>query len=92
MTITGLVSALIVGAVIGALGRLILPGRQSIPVWLTILVGVVAALIGTFLAQAFGIPTSTPGIDWMELLVQLVVAVIGVAIAAGAYSRHGVRR
>jgi uncharacterized membrane protein YeaQ/YmgE (transglycosylase-associated protein family) len=92
MTITGLLSALVVGAVIGALARLILPGRQAIPIWLTILVGIVAALIGTFLARAVGIPTTTGGIDWMELLVQLIVAVIGVAIVAGVYVRRGVRR
>jgi uncharacterized membrane protein YeaQ/YmgE (transglycosylase-associated protein family) len=92
MTITGLLSALVVGAVIGALARLILPGRQAIPIWLTILVGIVAALIGTFLARAVGIPTTTGGIDWMELLVQLIVAVIGVAIVAGGYVPRGVRR
>jgi uncharacterized membrane protein YeaQ/YmgE (transglycosylase-associated protein family) len=60
--------------------------------WVTVVVGIVAALLGTFLARGFGIPTTTPGIDWMELLVQLVLAVIGVAIAAGAYHRRGVRR
>lgn len=88
MTITGLVSALVVGLVIGGLARLVLPGRQNIPVWLTI----VAAVIGTLLARALGIPTTTRGIDWLELLVQLVVALIGVAIVAGAYARRGVRR
>lgn len=92
MTITGIISAIIIGAVIGGLARLILPGRQPIPVWLTILVGIVAAFIGTFLARAFGIPTNTPGIDWLELLVQLVVAVIGVALVAGLYARRGVHR
>jgi uncharacterized membrane protein YeaQ/YmgE (transglycosylase-associated protein family) len=33
MTVTGLISALVIGAVIGGLGRLILPGKQHIPVW-----------------------------------------------------------
>jgi uncharacterized membrane protein YeaQ/YmgE (transglycosylase-associated protein family) len=92
MTITGIITAIVVGAIIGALARLVLPGRQNIPIWLTIVVGVVAAVIGTFLARAFGIPTATSGIDWLELLVQLVVAVIGVALVAGIYSRRGVQR
>src|SRR5215204_3321645 len=34
LTITGVITALVIGAVIGALARLILPGRQNIPVWL----------------------------------------------------------
>ena len=92
MTVTGIITAIIIGAVIGALARLLLPGRQSIPIWLTIVVGIVAALIGTFIARAIGIPTDTGGIDWLELLVQLVVAMIGVALVAGAYGRRGVRR
>jgi uncharacterized membrane protein YeaQ/YmgE (transglycosylase-associated protein family) len=92
MTATGIVSAIVIGAVIGVLARLVLPGRQHIPLWLTIVVGVVAALVGTWLARVLGIPTVTRGIDWLELLVQLVLAVIGVAIVAGAYGRRGIRR
>ncbi|MDQ2708993.1 MAG: GlsB/YeaQ/YmgE family stress response membrane protein [Actinomycetota bacterium] len=92
MTVTGIISAIVIGLIIGALARLILPGKQNIPIWLTIVVGIVAAFIGTFLARAIGIPTATSGIDWLELLVQLIVAVIGVAIVAGAYGRRGVNR
>ena len=92
MTVTGIITAIIVGAIIGALGRLVVPGRQPIPIWLTILIGIVSAFIGTFIARAIGIPTQTSGIDWLELIVQVVVAAIGVAIVAGAYSRRGIRR
>jgi uncharacterized membrane protein YeaQ/YmgE (transglycosylase-associated protein family) len=92
MTATGIISAIVIGAVIGTLARLILPGRQHIPLWLTIVVGVLAALVGTWLARVLGVPTVTRGIDWLELLVQLVLAVFGVAIVAGAYGRRGIRR
>ena len=91
MTIIGIIIAIVIGAIIGALARLILPGRQNIPIWLTIVVGIVAAVIGTVLARAVGISTATSGIDWLELLVQLVVAVVGVALVAGIYSRRGLR-
>ena len=92
MTVTGIITAIVIGAIIGALARLILPGRQNIPIWLTIVVGIVAAVIGTFLARAIGIPTATSGIGWLELGVQLIVAVIGVAVVVGIYSRRGVTR
>jgi uncharacterized membrane protein YeaQ/YmgE (transglycosylase-associated protein family) len=88
MTITGIISALLVGIVIGALGRLVVPGKQHIPIWLTIVVGIVAAFIGTAIARALGLPTATEGIDWLELLVQVVVAAIGVALVAGFYGRR----
>jgi len=92
MTVTGIIAAIVIGAIIGGLARLILPGKQNIPIWLTIVVGIVAALIGTFIARAVGISTTTDGIDWLELLVQLVVAVIAVGAVVGIYSRRGVNR
>jgi uncharacterized membrane protein YeaQ/YmgE (transglycosylase-associated protein family) len=91
VTVTSIIVAIIVGAIIGALGRLVVPGRQPIPIWLTIIIGIVAAFIGTFIARALGIPTATSGIDWGELLVQVVVAAIGVFAVAGIYGRRGHR-
>jgi uncharacterized membrane protein YeaQ/YmgE (transglycosylase-associated protein family) len=88
MTITGIISAILIGLVLGVLGRLVVPGKQHIPVWLTILVGIGAALLGTALARAMGIATATQGIDWLELLVQVVVAAIGVAIVAAIFGRR----
>ncbi len=92
MTVTGIITALIVGLVIGALGRLVVPGRQNIPIWLTMVIGVVAALLGTVLARALGIATSTSGIDWLELLIQVALAAVGVALVAGMGSRRRTRR
>ncbi|GGS55183.1 MULTISPECIES: GlsB/YeaQ/YmgE family stress response membrane protein [Actinokineospora] len=91
MTITGIITAIVIGLVVGALARLLLPGRQNIPVWLTIVVGIVAALLGTALARALGIPTATSGIDWLELVVQVIVAMIGVSLVAGFYGKRRVR-
>jgi len=82
MTITGIITAILIGIVVGVLGRLLLPGKQPIGMLVTVLVGIVAAFLGTALARAIGIPTATNGIDWLELLVQVVVAAIGVAIVA----------
>ena len=85
MTVTGIISAIIVGLIIGALGRLVLPGRQDIPIWLTILIGIAAAIVGTLLANALGVG-STRGIDWIELIIQIALAAAGVALVAGRYA------
>ena len=90
MTVTGIITAIIIGLIVGALGRLVVPGRQSMPIWLTIVVGIIAAFIGTALAHAIGISTNTPGVDWGELLCQVIVAAIGVAIVAAAGSRRAI--
>ena len=87
MEVTGIITAIVIGLVIGALGRLVVPGKQDIPIWLTMLIGVVAAIIGTFIAAALGV-ADTPGIDWIELILQVALAAAGVAIIAGARSRR----
>ncbi|MGV9452602.1 GlsB/YeaQ/YmgE family stress response membrane protein [Streptomyces sp. NPDC003635] len=77
MEISGIISALVIGIVIGVLGRLVVPGRQRIGILLTILVGIVAALIGSALAGAFGV-ADTKGVDWVEWLFQIALAALGV--------------
>ncbi|WP_433291267.1 GlsB/YeaQ/YmgE family stress response membrane protein [Actinoplanes sp. CA-030573] len=87
MEISGIFSAIIVGLIIGALGRLALPGKQKIGFWLTLLVGIVASFVGTFIAAAFGV-AKTPGIDWIELILQIALAAAGVALVAGFAARR----
>jgi uncharacterized membrane protein YeaQ/YmgE (transglycosylase-associated protein family) len=87
MTVTGIISAIIVGLIIGALGRLVLPGKQDIPIWLTAVIGVVAALIGTFIVGSL---SDTKGFDWIELLVQVVLAAVGVALVSGMRGRNAI--
>jgi uncharacterized membrane protein YeaQ/YmgE (transglycosylase-associated protein family) len=87
MTIHSVLGAIVIGLVIGALGRLVLPGKQPLPIWLTMLVGIVAAFVGTALARAMGIPIDTPGVDWGELVVQVIVAALGVGLVSMAFGR-----
>jgi uncharacterized membrane protein YeaQ/YmgE (transglycosylase-associated protein family) len=84
MEIGGIISAIIVGLIIGALGRLVLPGKQDIPLWLTAVVGIVAALIGSAIVGGL---RDTNGVDWIEILVQVVLAAVGVAIVSSLRGR-----
>lgn len=88
MGIGSIIGAVIIGIVLGYLGKLVAPGRQAIPWWLTIGVGIIAAFIGIFIAGALGVG-DTRGIDWIEHLIQLAIAAIGVTIAAGVAGRRG---
>jgi uncharacterized membrane protein YeaQ/YmgE (transglycosylase-associated protein family) len=91
MEISGIFTALIIGLVIGGLGRLVLPGRQQIGFWLTLLVGVVAALLGTLVATVFGV-ADTRGIDWIELALQIAFAAGGVALIDGVRGRRAITK
>lgn len=80
--ISSIISAIVIGAIIGALGRLVVRGKQNISIVATIAIGIVAALIGTFIASLIGV-SNTRGIDWIELVIQVVLAAVGVSIVAG---------
>jgi uncharacterized membrane protein YeaQ/YmgE (transglycosylase-associated protein family) len=82
MEITGIISAIIVGLIVGALGRLVVPGKQHLPIWLTLVLGIVAAFIGGWIAAALF------GAGWIiTLIIQVLVAAAIVYLADGFYSR-----
>jgi uncharacterized membrane protein YeaQ/YmgE (transglycosylase-associated protein family) len=87
MEISGVISAVVIGIVIGVLGRLVVPGRQRIGILWTIVVGIVAAFIGSGVAAAFGV-ADTKGVDWIEWLIQIGLAAIGVTALDRARGRH----
>lgn len=89
MEIEGVFTAILVGLVIGALGRLVLPGRTKLPLWVTIVLGIVGAVVGSMLADVFGVE-ETKGIDWIEIFFQVGVAAVGVGLAVRA--RTGIGR
>jgi uncharacterized membrane protein YeaQ/YmgE (transglycosylase-associated protein family) len=62
------------GLIVGALGRLVLPGRQEIGLLATALVGIAASLLGGILADLFDA-------GWLvQFLVAVALAAIGVTI------------
>ena len=85
MTIESILGAIVIGLIIGALGRLVLPGKQNIPIWLTIVVGIVAALVGSAIV---GSMRDTNGVDWIEIAVQVGLAAVGVSLVSGRRSRR----
>jgi uncharacterized membrane protein YeaQ/YmgE (transglycosylase-associated protein family) len=87
ITLGLIIMAIIVGAIVGALGRLFLPGRQNIGILATIGIGIVAAIIGTLIAGALGV-RDTPGIDWIQLIIQIALAAVGVALVSGGMRRR----
>ncbi|SIO84153.1 GlsB/YeaQ/YmgE family stress response membrane protein [Nocardiopsis sp. JB363] len=82
MEITGIITALIVGLIIGALGRLIVPGKQHLPIWLTLVLGIVAAFLGGWIASFFTTAW------FLVLIVQVLVAAAIVYLADGMYSKN----
>jgi uncharacterized membrane protein YeaQ/YmgE (transglycosylase-associated protein family) len=52
MALWALITTVVFGLVIGALGRLVVPGAQRIGFWPTVLAGICGALLGGFVGSA----------------------------------------
>lgn len=78
-----IIGAIIGGAILGYLGKLLLPGRQDIPAWSTIGAGIVAALLGAWVASWFG------GGWFIRVVFSVILAVIAIAIVASLFNRRG---
>jgi uncharacterized membrane protein YeaQ/YmgE (transglycosylase-associated protein family) len=77
--------AIIVGLVLGLIAKAVIPGKQHIPLWLTIILGMLGAIGGNAIARAAGVD-ATAGIDWWRHAFQLVAAVILVGLGDKAYT------
>ncbi|WP_329560885.1 GlsB/YeaQ/YmgE family stress response membrane protein [Kitasatospora sp. NBC_01266] len=82
---------LIIGLVLGGLARLILRGPQAIPLWLTVVLGALGALLGNAVAGWIGV-RHTSGIDWIRHILQIGFAVLLVAVVSPAWGRRKVGR
>ncbi len=87
MDVGDILWAILAGLVVGALARAVLPGRQSIPIWLTIALGIVGAIIGNFLAEALGV-ADTNGIDWIRHIFQIAAAALLIAVVAPFWAKR----
>ena len=87
-----IISAVIVGLIIGALARLVMPGKQSIGVLMTIVLGVLGSLIGSWLCyNLFGYQNEGGGWAVIPFFVGIVVAIILIATYVGITGRRGTR-
>lgn len=71
ITVVDVIVYVIAGLVIGALARLLIPGRQNMSVVATIVLGVIAAVVGGHLWEAL-----VPGNDGIAWIGSVIVAVL----------------
>ncbi len=76
----GLVWLLIVGFVVGAIARAILPGRDTMVWWQTILLGVVGSYVGGFIFSLFPGRRSPMDLNTSGFIRSIIGAVIALAV------------
>ena len=75
--LTFILMAIVVGAIIGIVARLIVPGRQNMSAALTVGVGIVGAVVGAFIGRAAHLSTV------VTLIVEVAIAAVLVWLVAG---------
>ena len=83
-----IIGAVVIGLIIGALARLVMPGKQSIGVIMTTVLGAAGSLIGTWLTYKLGYSNENGGFKIIPFLVGIIVAVVLIAAYLGITGRQ----
>ncbi|MCS6996630.1 MAG: GlsB/YeaQ/YmgE family stress response membrane protein [Casimicrobiaceae bacterium] len=70
-----LIKFALVGLIVGALAKLIVPGKQGGGILMTAALGCVGSLVGTFGGQALGVLSAQSGTNWIASIIGAVVVV-----------------
>ena len=86
-----MIGFLIAGLIIGLLAKFVLPGKQNIPLWLTVILGVIGGIAGNAIAAGFGVE-ETDGVDWLRHIFQIAVAAGLIALVTPFWLKRGAAR
>ena len=90
--IATILTALVVGLIVGALARLIMPGKQNIGVIMTVILGALGSFIGAWATYQMGYHNANGGWQVIPFLVGVIVAIVLIAIYVGITGRRGAGR
>jgi uncharacterized membrane protein YeaQ/YmgE (transglycosylase-associated protein family) len=82
-----IIGLLVVGLIIGALARLIKPGKQRMSIVATLLLGVVGAFIGGFIGGLINDSTNIFELNILGFIIAVIAAVLLIGVAEGLSSR-----
>jgi uncharacterized membrane protein YeaQ/YmgE (transglycosylase-associated protein family) len=84
----GFLAWIIVGLVAGGLARLIIPGRQPMGLFMTMLLGLIGSVVGGFVSSLiFGYDPTDPGFHPAGLIMSTLGAIVALALYLRT-SRH----
>jgi len=86
-----MIGFIIAGLIIGALARLIKPGKQNLGLLATLLLGLVGSVIGGVIANLLG-TGSIFELNVIGFVVAVIAAVLLIGVAEGMSGRRSVRR
>ena len=76
----GLIAWIVLGGIAGLIAKVIMPGRDPGGCILTVVIGIVGALLGGFLSTALGFGGLTGDLDWRSLVIAVIGSIVLLAI------------
>jgi uncharacterized membrane protein YeaQ/YmgE (transglycosylase-associated protein family) len=86
-----IVSALIVGVIVGVLARRVTPDKQNLSIVMTSVLGAAGAFLGSWVTYGLGYTDANRGWAIIPFLVGVIVAVIAIAIYLAVAGPHRIR-
>ena len=86
-----IIGAIVVGLIVGALARLVMPGKQNIGVIVTVILGAIGSFLGTWVSYKLGYSNQNGGFKIIPFLVGIIFAIILIAGYLGIVGRRGTR-
>ena len=72
----GIIATLVVGLIVGAIAKLLVPGRDPGGWIVTILLGIAGAFVGTWLGRTLGIYSTAESAGWIASIIGAVVLLL----------------
>ena len=85
---TGILGWIVFGLVVGAVAKLLMPGRDGGGIIVTTVLGIVGALIGGFIGQALGLYGPGDAAGFLMALVGAVIVLSIYRVTVGRGHRH----
>lgn len=80
-----MIRAIIAGLIVGALAKLVMPGRDPGGIFITIILGIGGALLGTFLGRSLGFYAANEGAG-------IIMSILGAIVLLAIYRAMKGRR
>ena len=79
----GIIATLVIGLIVGAIAKLLVPGRDPGGWIITILLGIAGALLGTWLGRMLGVYSGGESAGWIASIIGAVLLLLGYRAIVG---------
>lgn len=87
-----MIGFIVFGLVVGILARLLVPGRQHLSIWMTLLLGLIGSIVGGIVANALG-TGDVFELNFIGAVVAIAAAVVLIVVGdrVGALNQRRIR-